>query len=137
MADPSAFQEWVQTALAAVGGAAASYLGLRKKYSSDSSAIAEDKATSNLMATLMAERDMAMRQAREAWAQRTDDATLIARFEAQLESSERETKRLREEILSLRLHTRKLTAIIVRLDPQAAELLHLDANGDGVDQTGA
>jgi hypothetical protein len=126
-------QEWINTALAAIGGAAASFFALRRKYSQDTTAITRDRAESNLMVTLMTERDAAMRTAQEAWSQRTEDAKAIARFEALLEASERETKRLRDEIFSMRLHTRKLTAIIVRLDPQAAQMLQLDANGDGVE----
>lgn len=133
MADFNNLQEWINTGLAAAAGAIASFLGLRRRYSQDSTHIAHDQAEIGLIATLRAERDSANTAAREAWAQRTEDARAIARFETLMEAGDRETKRLRDEIFALRLHTRKLTAIIVRLDPQAAQLLQLDANGDGVD----
>lgn len=133
MPDFSYLHEWASNAIAGLGGAAAMFFGLRRRYSHDSAAITQDKAQGNLITTLIAERDAAMRSAREAWDQRTADAKAIARFEALMEAGERETKRLRDEIFALRLHTRKLTAIIVRLDPQAAHMLQLDSNGDGVD----
>lgn len=133
MADMNLLQEWANTITAAAVSVGATFLAMRRKYSKDSAGIAHDKAEGNLIATLMAERDAANANAREAWAQRVIDAQRIARFEALVEAGDRETKRLREEIFSLRLHTRKLTAIIVRLDPQAAHLLQLDANGDGID----
>lgn len=132
MADLSTFGEWTQSALTAAGGALGSFFVLRRRYSQDSNAIVHDKAEGNLIGTLMRERDAALISAKEAWAQRTDDAKAIARFEALMEAAERETKRLREEIFAMRLHTRKLTAIIVRLDPQAAAILQLDGSGDGI-----
>lgn len=133
MPDITTLPEWLNTALGGLGGAAAMFFGLRRRYSQDSTAIVQDKAQGTLITTLIAERDAAMRSAKEAWDQRTADAKAIARFEALMEAGERETKRLRDEIFALRLHTRKLTAIIVRLDPQAAHLLQLDSNGDGID----
>lgn len=108
------------------------FLALRRKYSRDSAAMAQDKAEVQLIATLMAERDAAMKSMREAWEQRTTDAKAIARFEALMEAGDRETTRLRDEIFALRLHTRKLTAIIVKLDPQSAHILHIDPHSDGV-----
>jgi hypothetical protein len=129
----NSIQDWVQTAMTGICSAAATFFFVRRKYSQDSTAIVQDKAQGNLITTLIAERDSAMRSAKEAWDQRTQDAKAIARFEALMEAGERETKRLRDEIFALRLHTRKLTAIIVRLDPQAAHLLQLDGNGDGID----
>jgi hypothetical protein len=136
MLDLSTFQEWASNALAGLGGAVAAYLGLRRRYSQDTAAITQDKAQGTLIATLIAERDAAMRSAREAWDQRTADAKAIARFEALMEAGERETNRLREELFAMRLHTRKLTAIIVRLDPQAAQMLQVDSNGDGIESPG-
>jgi hypothetical protein len=133
MPDLNSLQDWVHTALAGVGGAAATFFALRRRFSQDTAFITQDKAQGNLITTLIAERDSAMRSAKEAWDQRTQDAKAIARFEALMEAGERETKRLRDEIFALRLHTRKLTAIIVRLDPQAAHLLQLDSNGDGIE----
>lgn len=124
--------ELVQTTAAAIAGIAGTFFAMRRRYSKDSVGIVEDKAQSQLIITLMAERDSAMREAREAWAQRTADAKAIARFEALQEAGERETKRLRDEIFSLRLHIRKLTAIIVKLDPDSAHLMQLDSNSDGV-----
>jgi hypothetical protein len=124
--------DWLATILSAIGGAVGSFFVLRRRYSQDSNAIAHDKAEGTLIATLLAERDAAMQSAKEAWSQRTDDAKAIARFEALMEAGERETKRLRDEIFALRLHTRKLTAIIVRLDPQASALLQVDGNSDGI-----
>lgn len=123
----------MNTALTGLGSAAATFFFVRRKYSQDTTAIVQDKAQGQLITTLIAERDAAMRSAKEAWDQRTADAKAIARFEALMEAGERETKRLRDEIFALRLHTRKLTAIIVRLDPQAAQMLQLDSNGDGID----
>lgn len=133
MAEMGDIQGWVQAALGGTAGATGMFLALRRKFSKDSAAMAQDKAEVQLIATLIAERDAAMRSAREAWEQRTTDARSIARFEALMEAGERETARLRDEIFAMRLHTRKLTAIIVRLDPQAASLLHVDPHSDGMD----
>lgn len=133
MVEITELQGWIQAGLAGAGGAVATFLALRKKYSKDSALIAQDKAEVQLIATLMAERDSAMRAAREAWDQRVTDARVIARFEALMEAGERETKRLRDEIFAMRLHTRKLTAIIVRLDPQAAQSLHIEPDSDGLE----
>lgn len=133
MADVSAVQDWVQAGLAGVGGAMMSFLALRRKYSHDSAAIKQDQAQTQLITTLIAERDAAMRSAREAWDKRTEDARAIARFEALMEAGERETKRLRDEIFAMRMHSRKLTAIIVKLDPKSAHLLQIDPHSDGVD----
>ncbi len=124
---------WIEAVVGAAGGAVASFLALRKRYSQDSASIARDKSESTFIATLMAERDMAMKQAHEAWSQRVDDARALARLEALLEARDREVTRLRDELFSLRLHIRKLSAIAVRLDPAAAHLLNLNANGDGID----
>ena len=132
MPDSTSVQEWMTYALTGVGGAITAVLALRRRYSQDSTAITHDKAESKLIATLMAERDFAMREAREARDQRMIDVGRIAHFEALMEAGERETKRLREELFAMRLHTRKLTAISVKLDPQAARMLQLDANGDGI-----
>lgn len=127
------YPAWINAVVAALTGAAASYFGLRRRYSRDSVAITRDKTETTFIVTLMAERDSAMKSAKEAWEKRTEDARAIARFEALDEAREREVNRLREEIFALRLHTRKLTAIIVRLDPQAAALLQLgDGDGDGI-----
>lgn len=127
-------QEWANTITTSVVSAGAAFLFARRKFSKDSAGIAHDKGESNLIATLIAERDAANSNAREAWAQRVEDAKRIARFEALMEAAERETKRLRDELFSLRLHTRKLTTIIIRLDPNAAQLLELKQSaGDGID----
>ncbi len=123
---------WLEVITGAFGGAATTFLAFRKRFSQDSAAIAQDKVETSFVATLMAERDMAMKSAREAWDQRTQDARDLARLEALLEASERETKRLRDELFSLRLHVRKLTAMAVRLDPQAAQLLNI-GGGDPPD----
>lgn len=133
MPDMNSLQDWVGAILTGIGSAATTFFFVRRKYSQDTTAIVQDKAQGQLITTLIAERDAAMRSAKEAWDQRTADAKAIARFEALMEAGERETKRLRDEIFALRLHTRKLTAIIVRLDPQAAQMLQLDSNGDGID----
>lgn len=133
MADMTPLQDWINTALAGMGGAAATFFALRRRYSQDSTAIARDSTESKLLATLMAERDTYMRIAKEAQEQRMIDVGRIAHFEALMEAGERETKRLRDELFAMRMHTRKLTAIIVRLDPKAAQMLQLDSNGDGVD----
>ena len=132
MAEMTDIQGWIQAALGGTAGATGMFLALRRKYSKDSTAMAQDKAEVQLIATLIAERDAAMRSAREAWEQRTTDAKMIARFEALQEAGERETTRLRDEIFALRLHTRKLTAIIVRLDPQAAHILQIEPGSDGL-----
>lgn len=133
MPDLTPLQDWINAAVAGVVGAAGSFFALRRKYSQDSTAIARDGAESKLLATLMAERDTYMRIAKEAQEQRMIDVGRIAHFEALMEAGERETKRLREELFAMRMHTRKLTAIIVRLDPHAAQALQLDAHGDGID----
>lgn len=127
--------DWVTVILSGLGGAFASFMGLRRRFSRDTAAIQQDKTETSLMATIIAERDAALRQAKEATEGRLADAKRIARFEALQEAGDRETKRLRDEIFALRLHTRKLTAIIVKLDPQAASLLQLDTMpGDGIDE---
>lgn len=133
MPDMNGLQEWVSTALAGVGGAIATFFALRRKYSQDSKAIAHDTTESKLLTTLMAERDAYMRIAKEAQEQRVIDVARIAHFEALMEAGERETKRLREELFAMRMHTRKLTAIIVRLDPKSAQMLELGPHGDGID----
>lgn len=132
MPDMTSLQEWWNTSLAAIGGAVATFFALRRRFSQDTKSIAHDKAESKLIATLMAERDTYMRIAKEATEQRLIDVGRIAHFEALIEAGERETKRLREELFAMRLHTRKLTAIIVKLDPQAAQLLQIDSKGDGI-----
>lgn len=130
---PNSLNEIMSSAATALAGAGASWLALRRKYSSDTTGIAKDKAESSLMATLIAERDMAMTTAREAWAQRTEDARQIARLEARLDAEKLETARLRDELFSMRLHVRKLTSVLVKLDPTSASILDItEANGDGI-----
>lgn len=140
MPDMNSLQDWVNTTLGAIGGGAVSFFALRRKYSQDSTAIAYDKTQTDFVAKLMAaieranaERDTFMRIAEKTTEQRLIDVGRIARFEALMEAGEKETNRLREELFAMRLHTRKLTAIIVRLDPQAAHMLQVDSNGDGID----
>lgn len=140
MPDLSLIQEWLNTAAAGLGGAAITFFGLRRRFSQDSTAIANDKVERDLVAKLMAtleksnvERDTYMKIAEKAQEQRLIDVGRIAHFEALMEAGDRETKRLREELFAMRMHTRKLTAIIVRLDPQAAQMLQLDVHGDGID----
>lgn len=142
MPDVTNLSDWANSAVAAVGGAAAMFFGLRRKYSQDSTAIANDKTERDLVAKLMAtleksnaERDTYMKIAEKAQEQRLIDVGRIAHFEALMEAGERETKRLREELFAMRMHTRKLTAIIVRLDPKSAQLLNLEPNSDGVDDS--
>jgi len=133
MPDANIIQEWgthVLTAFVTVAGTA---FALRRKFSQDSTAIAHDKAESKLIATLMGERDTYKQMAEDATRQRMIDVGVIARLQTQIESGEKETMRLREELFAMRLHTRKLTAIIVRLDPQAAQMLQVDGHGDGID----
>lgn len=130
----NSFQEWISSILAGLGGAAATFFALRRKYSQDSTAIAHDRAESKLITTLMAERDLYMREAQEAHAKEIIAAGRLAHFEALVEAGEKETKRLREELFAMRLHTRKLTAIIVKLDPQAARLLEIDVHRDGIEE---
>lgn len=136
MTEMGEIQGWIQAALGTSVGAGGMFLALRRKFSKDSAAMAQDKAEVQLIATLMAERDAAMRSTREAWDQKVNDAKAIARFEALMEASERETTRLRDEIFALRLHTRKLTAIIVKLDPQAASMLGVESGSDGLQPQG-
>lgn len=128
--------DWLNGVMAAAGGSVLTFLGIRRKYSQDSNAIAKDKTETSLMATLIAERDTAMRNAENAWDQRVEDARHIAKLEAQLEAQKTETTRLREELFAMRLHVRKLTAILVKLDPHAAQLLDLNnMPRDGIDDS--
>jgi len=140
MPDLSPIQDWANTVLGGLAGAAASFFALRRKFSQDTTAIAHDKTERDLVAKLMAdrerlsaERDTFMKIAEKAQEQRLIDVGRIAHFEALMEAGDRETRRLRDELFAMRMHTRKLTAIIVRLDPQAAQMLQLDAHGDGID----
>lgn len=112
--------------LTALGGAAATWLGLRRKYNKDSTDIARDKVETEFMITLRAERDQALATAREAWAQRIDDARTIATLQAEVTAGHRETERLRDELFALRIRMGKIVAIVVKLDPAAAATLELD-----------
>lgn len=116
----------------AVAAAAAAYLTTRRKFSRDTAGMVADKAEGNLIAMLISERDTALTAAKEAWAQRTQDAIKIARWETLQEVNEKENIRLRGELFSMRVHVRKLTAIIVRLDPNTAALLNLHDDSDGI-----
>lgn len=126
--------DWMRTGVTLFVGAAAGYLGLRKRYSRDTAEITHDKAESGLIETLMRERLAALELAKGASDARLEDGKALARFEERMRQCDKETSRLGDEIFTLRLHVRHLTAIIVKLDPQAAGLLQLNASGDGVDR---
>lgn len=124
--------DWANAIAAALGGAGTAFLAMRRKWSRDTASIIADRAESNLIAMLVSERDNALAAAKEAWAQRTEDAIKITRWETLQEINEKENIRLRGELFSMRIHVRKLTAIIVRLDPSTAALLNLHDDSDGI-----
>jgi chromosome segregation ATPase len=123
-------QEWLNTAAGAVAGAVSSFLFLRRKYSKDSAGIAHDEVSTSLLKTLLAERDLAKTEAREAWAQRTEDAKRIAQLETVLEARDAQMKNMSEQLFAFRLQVRRLTQIIIRLDPTAAALLEMPADDE-------
>lgn len=111
--------------MGALGGVGVTFMAIRRRFSQDSTAIAADKAETSLISTLIAERDVAMRNAKEAWEQRIEDARSIARFEALDEAREREIKYLREQVFTMHLHIEKLTMMLMKIDPEGAKLLQL------------
>lgn len=132
VADLNELPGWANTAISVVTGAGLAFLGLRKKFSQDSTSIAYDKAQAEHLATVTAERNTYREIAMRLQDQRSEDSALNARLEERVAASVAETLRLRDEILAMRMHTRKLTAIILKLDPNASNLLQLDSNGDGI-----
>ena len=77
----------------------------------------KDKAETNLIAVLTAERDRAMNEAREAWARRTQDAEEIAGLKAQNKYLERDVQALREQVAGLQQQLETVTAALHALRP--------------------
>lgn len=129
----------------AVASAGAVWLAMRRKISSDTTGIAEDKLARGMLETMrkeresaiaeardawkimLAERDRAVADAKEAWAARMDDAKKIVTLEQQLKSVDEKYMVLTQELLSMRLRSQKLIAIVAKLDPTAAQLLALES----------
>jgi phage shock protein A len=125
------FQEWINTVSGAVAGAIGSFLFLRRKFSKDSAEIAQDQLNTNWLKTLLAERDMAMASAKDAWSQRTEDAKRIAKLETILEARESEMKQLKDQLFAFRVELRRLNEKIKQLDPHHdAMLLPRDEDDD-------
>lgn len=133
MPDANIIQEWGTHVLAAAGAAATAVLTLRRKYSQDSTAIVYDKANGDLLKTVLAERDLYMRELKEAHAKELVAVGRIAHVEGLMEACERERKVVDEKLFTMRLHMRKLTTMLIRLDPQTASLLEIGGAGDGIE----
>lgn len=125
-------QEWFNTLLFSIGTAVATWFGMRRRYSRDTTVIAHDRAEKALLDRLTTERDEARDREREAVATRLEDVKKIARLEALLETYQTEVLRLRDEVLTMRLHSRRLTSIIVKLAPDEARMLGIDKDSDGI-----
>lgn len=109
----------------ALGGAAAAFFALRRKYSSDSKEITEDRTEARLLVTLMAERDAAVKAASAAWEARLADARELARQGALLEAERAKSKQLSDLVFGLRMHMQKQDAVIMKVAPQESGLMGL------------
>ena len=127
------FQEWGTYVLTAVGGAVGGVLTLRRKFSQDSTAIVYDKSNGDFLKTVLAERDLYMRELKESHAKELVAVGRIAHVEGLMEACERERKVVDEKLFTMRLHMRKLTTMLIRLDPQTASLLEIGGAGDGIE----
>lgn len=133
MADVSSLPDWVQAGLAAFVASAGTFLAVRRKWSKDGASIAGDTAERDMMAKLAAERDAANTRAEKAiekmqelMEQRILDAEKLARFDERMQHCDRESTRMSGEILLLKLQQRRLTAIIISLDPKSEALLRMN-----------
>jgi len=127
-------QEWLNTAAGAVAGAVSSFLLLRRKYSKDSAGIAEDGIRIDSLKAAEDRSAAAWEVAKEAWAQRSADAAAIARLQTLLEARDAQMKDLRDQLFAFRVQIRRLTQIIIRLDPTAEVLLETAGHPDDDDE---
>lgn len=128
----------------ALGGTAIMLLKIRKMHSATNADIGEDRHGTDLLDRLVAERDEAVKSAKESVDVRVELASKNARLEAQLEACERRSisceeradksdvrasaaeeraRNLSEQLLVMHMHADKLYAQIARLDPQVATRL--------------
>lgn len=105
--------EWLQRAATAVGGALIALFAVRRKLSADNVAISEDRASTRLLATVMAERDAAMHRIDE----------MVSAREKQFGACEERVRSLSEQVLDLKLALGRAMQEIARLDPAAAARL--------------
>lgn len=143
--DPTPFVETLTHLGTALVGAGGVWFAMRRQISKDTTGIAEDKLARGMLETMrkeresaiaeardawkimLAERDRAVLDAKEAWAARMEDAKKIVTLEQQLKAIDEKYLVLTQELLTMRLRSQKLLAIVSKLDPTASQLLALES----------
>lgn len=81
----------------------AGFMWLRRKYSSDGLEVKKEKKEGQLLDIVIAERNAAMADAREAWARRAQDAETIGKLSAQVEALNQLNHKTNNEVHLLRM----------------------------------
>lgn len=115
------YSDQVSYVLWGAGVALAGFFWVRRKFSSDNTAIAKDAAEKSLVQVLREERDKAMAEAREAWARRTQDAERIASLES-------ENKFLKRDIEVVKQQLAYVIAAIKTIQPDFPITVHPSAD---------
>lgn len=113
----SAYDGPVSWVISAAGAVIAAVFWLRRKAHRDNTEITKDKAESNLVRTLIEERDRAMNEAREAWARRTKDAEQIATLHAENGHLKQDMERLERRFHDLQLRFDMVLSAINAIKP--------------------
>lgn len=120
----------LQPYIAQLGGAVAfvaavllTVLKLNKSASKNQTEIGEDKASQNILAVALRQRDEAIKAAEVAWAQRTSDAVRVAELETEKRFWDREKVELGRDYMQLEALCRRAARRLQQLDPHSASLL--------------
>lgn len=127
----SGLQTGLTAFFTAIGGAAATFLVVRKRLSSDNKDITSDRTESRLVVTLMSVAERSQKSAEESMALRAKDAESIGRLTAELESAREKAREQAEQMLIMKMRVEKLIAVVVKLDPLTAHRLSLDDDSKG------
>lgn len=95
-------------------------LWLRKRLSNDKLDVDKNRAEGNLLEVVIAERNAAIVDAREAWARRAHDAELIGKLSAQVEALNQLNHKTNNEVHLLRLLNERQGAEIKALREEFA-----------------
>lgn len=126
MAEPI-FTGDLATGIASVAAAiAGTLLWLRRRVSKDSTEINADKAQNSILGIAMTRADAAEKDAREAWAQRTNDVAKIAELTNENKNLLEKIVQLRDDRFVLNLQMKRLKLELGRLEPSLRRILDSD-----------